>query len=194
MKKVLLLLGHPAEASFCESVINAYREGALQATAEIKEVWIGDLTFDPNLAHGYKNRQDMPLEPDIQRVQAYIQWAEHLVIVYPTWWGGMPALMKGLIDRVLLPGFAFRHHPGSNFPEKLLQGKSARVMVTMDAPKFWFYLFYQAAQYHIVRKIILGYCGIKPVRFTTFGWMRQSTPATRQKWLESARQLGQQLI
>lgn len=192
-KKVLLILGHPAEESFCEALINAYREGALQARAEIKEVWIGELEFNPNLGCGYKNREQMVLEPDLQRMQEWIRWADHLVVVYPTWWGGMPALLKGFIDRIFLPGFAFMHHKGKHFPEQLLKGKTARIIATMDAPAIWFYLVYQQAQYRCMRKQILEYCGIRPARFTTIGWMKKSSTGKRQKWLQHVKILGSKL-
>jgi putative NADPH-quinone reductase len=116
-----------------------------------------------------------------------------LVLVYPNWWGFMPAVTKGFFDRIFLPGFAFKNHSGKNFPEKLLKGKSIRIMVTMDTPKWWFYLMYRASQYQILKDIIFGYVGFDPIRFSTFGFIRKSTDEQRAKWLCRAEQLGKQL-
>ena len=109
-QRILVILGHPSESSLCAGLAQSYIEGARAAGAEVRLLALGALTFDPLLHAGYRGEQ--ALEPDLQAAQAQITWAEHLVWVYPTWWGAMPALLKGFIDRVFLPGFAF--NPGSN--------------------------------------------------------------------------------
>ncbi len=123
-KRILVILGHPSADSLCAGLAQAYMEGALSAGAEVRLLSVGQLGFDPLLHAGYRGAQ--PLEPDLQAAQAQIAWAGHLVWVYPTWWGAMPALLKGFIDRVFLPGFAFKHHQGSSRWDKLLAGRSAQ--------------------------------------------------------------------
>ena len=66
-------------------------------------------------------------------------------------------------------------------------------MVTMDTPKWWFYLIYRASQYQILKDIIFGYVGFDPIRFSTFGFIRKSTDELRAKWLAEVKQLGEQL-
>jgi len=134
----------------------------------------------------------MPLEDDLVASQQLLVWADHVVMAYPNWWGFMPAVTKGFIDRIMLPGFAFKHHSGKIFPEKLLQGKSIRLLVTMDTPTWWFYLIYRASQYQILKKIIFGYVGFDPIRFSTFGFIRKSTDRQRSSWLTKVEQLGKQ--
>lgn len=190
---ILLLLGHPSENSFCNALLEAYQKGAEKAGANCKVLYISRLKFDVNLADGYKTGEAMQLEEDLQRSQELIQWADHIVLAYPNWWGFMPALTKGFIDRVFLPGFAFKYQSGKLFPEKLLTGKSMRILVTMDTPKFWFYLIYRASQYHILKNIVFGFVGFDPVRFSTFGFIRKSTEEQRKKWLKDVEQLGSQL-
>src|SRR5579872_4180992 len=172
-KNVLLLLGHPSSSSFCDALLNAYQKGALAGGATCKTINISALNFNPNLAEGYKDREGMTLEKDLQNAQQLITWADHVVLAYPTWWGTLPALTKGFIDRVFLPGFAYKYHKGENLPEKLLKGKSIRLLVTMDTPKFWFYLGFWAAQYRMLRQLVFEYVGFKPVRFSTFDFMRK---------------------
>ena len=87
-------------------------------------------------ALGYAQIQ--PLEPDLLDAQASITWAQHLVWVYPIWWGGLPALLKGFLDRIFLPGFAFKYRPNSALWDRLLTGRSAELLVTMDSPP-WYY-------------------------------------------------------
>ena len=187
---ILLILGHPSEASFCNALLDSYKAAAERAGAECKTIYISRLDFDVSLSDGYKNGETMALESDLLSAQQMIQWADHVVMAYPNWWGFMPAVAKGFIDRIFLPGFAFKHHSGKIFPEKLLKGKSIRLLITMDTPKWWFYLIYRASQYQILKNIVFGYVGFDPVRFSTFGFMRRSTPARRTKWLQKTGRMG----
>ena len=191
-KKILLILGHPSENSFCNALLDAYRKGAANAGATIQTIYLSKLHFDVNLADGYKTGQAMQLEQDLATSQELIKWADHVVLAYPNWWGFMPAITKGFIDRLFLPGFAFKHRSGKLFPEKLLKGKSIRLMVTMDTPKWWFYLIYRASQYQILKDIVFGYVGFNPIRFSTFGFIRKSTEKLRAHWLRKVELLGQQ--
>jgi NAD(P)H dehydrogenase (quinone) len=111
--RILIILGHPRADSFCGALAEAYAEAARAGGSEVRVISLGSLSFDPILHNGYAAVQ--PLEPDLFAAQAAISWAEHLVFVYPLWWGAMPALLKGFIDRVFLPGFAFKFRDGSVF-------------------------------------------------------------------------------
>ncbi len=189
-KKILLVLGHPSENSLCNALLDAYQKGAESAGASCKTIYLSRLNFDINLSDGYKSGDAMQLEADLSASQQLIKWADHLVLAYPNWWGFMPAITKGFIDRIFLPGFAFKHQSGKFFPEKLLMGKSIRLLVTMDTPKWWFYLVYRASQYQILKDIIFGFVGFDPIRFSTFGFVRKSTSELRNKWLMEVEKLG----
>lgn len=188
--KILLILGHPSENSFCNALLEAYKKGAENAGAICKTIYISRLRFNVNLADGYKPGETPQLEEDLLAAQQHITWADHVVMAYPNWWGFMPAITKGFIDRIFLPGFAFKHHSGKLFPQKLLSGKSLRLLVTMDTPKWWFYLIYRASQYQILKDIVFGYVGFDPIRFSTFGFMRKSTDNQRSRWLKQVEQSG----
>jgi putative NADPH-quinone reductase len=189
---ILLILGHPSKNSFSNALLDAYKKGAESQGATCKTIYISDLKFDVNLSDGYKNGEDMILEDDLLESQELIRWADHVVMAFPNWWGFMPAITKGFIDRIFLPGFAFKNHSGKIFPEKLLTGKSIRLLVTMDTPKWWFYLIYRASQYQILKKIVFGYVGFDPIKFSTFGFMRKSTDKQRKNWLRKVTDLGKQ--
>lgn len=191
---ILLILGHPSQNSFCNALLNAYKKGVERTGAICKTIYISELDFDVNLADGYKTGKIVPLEKDLIQAQELISWADHIVLSYPNWWGFMPAVTKGFIDRIFMPDFAFKHHSGKIFPEKLLKGKSLRLLITMDTPKWWFYLIYRASQYQILKDIVFGYVGFDPIKFSTFGFMRKSTEEQRIKWLKKTEKLGTQLI
>lgn len=186
--KILLIQGHPNKESYNHALAAAYKKGALSSGAEIKEIIIGDLKFNPNLEFGYRKRTE--LEPDLITAQEQMKWADHIVWVYPVWWGSIPALMKGFLDRVLLPGFAFKKREGSVWWDKFLTGKTSRIISTMDQPT-WFYRWINGRPSHIaMKKLTMNFIGIKKVRITSIGPLRLSKEEFRNKWLRKVEKLG----
>ncbi|HII72498.1 TPA: NAD(P)H-dependent oxidoreductase [Candidatus Woesearchaeota archaeon] len=188
MKKILLILGNPKTKSLCRSLADAYEKEAKKAGAEIRRINIGDLKFNPVLKEGYDKIQK--LEPDLKKAQDDIRWADHLVFVFPSWWASMPAVLKGFIDRVFLPGFAFNFRPGKLLPAQHLKGKTGRLLITMGAPRFVYWgIFCPGAQ--IVKMGTFYYCGIKPTRVTLFPSI--APDRKYDKYIEKARKLGARL-
>ncbi len=192
MKKIVIINGHPDEESYNFGLAAAYKKGAERAGATVIDIIIKDLTFNPNLQFGYRKRTE--LEPDLLIAQEKITWADHIVWIYPVWWGSMPAILKGFIDRVFLPGFAFQKRENSVWWDKLLKGKSARIISTLDQPKWYYWLIYRRPSYNAMKKLTLEFCGISPVRTTTIGPIRLSKAEFRETWLNKVERLGQQLI
>ena len=188
--KILVILGHPDSSSFCGALARSYADGARAAGATVREITLGTLSFDPVLRHGYAQIQ--PLEPDLVAAQESITWADTLVFVYPTWWGVVPAVLKGFIDRTFLPGFAFKYRENSRLWDRLLAGRSARLLVTMDSPPWYYRWVVRQPGHQMMRRATLGFSGVKPVRTTEFGSVRGASDQTRGRWLERARQVGQQ--
>ncbi len=188
MKKIAIINGHPNKDSFNFGVAEAYRLGAIEAGAEVKEIVIRDLNFNPNLQFGYQKR--MELEPDLVKAWEIIQWADHLVWVHPVWWGGFPALMKGFIDRLFLPGMAYKYRENSVWWDKLLKGKTAHIITTLDQPGWYYRLFFGRPSVNQLRKSILEYCGVKPVKVTYIGIIRNSKEEQRSQWLRKVKELG----
>jgi putative NADPH-quinone reductase len=187
-KRILVILGHPIKNSYCSALAASYANGAKAAGNEVQYLFPADLTFDPILRIGYAETQI--LEPDLAAAQTAISWAQHIVFVYPIWWGAMPALLKGFIDRVFLPGFAFKYRSGSPLCDKLLSGRSAHLLVTMDSPPWYFRWFTRMPGHNQMKRAILEFCGIKPVTISDFGSVKGSTQQKREKWLEQAYSFG----
>lgn len=188
MKKIAIINGHPNKDSFNFGVTEAYRLGASEAGAEVREIVIRDLNFNPNLQFGYQKR--MELEPDLIKAWEIIQWADHLVWVHPVWWGGFPAIMKGFIDRLFLPGMAYKYRENSVWWDKLLKGKTAHIITTLDQPGWYYRLFFGRPSVNQLRKSILEYCGVKPVKVTYVGIIRNSKDEQRAQWLRKVKELG----
>ncbi|MGL6109664.1 MAG: NAD(P)H-dependent oxidoreductase [Rubrivivax sp.] len=188
--RCLLILAHPRRDSLCGALFEAYADGARQAGVECRELILGAMHFDPDV-HAVSPEQQ-PLEPDLQRAQRDIQWAEHLVLVYPTWWGTFPARLKGFLDRVLTPGFAFRHLTHDRW-DKLLSGRTADLVTTMDTPPWVYRFIYRAPGQQALVRATLGYCGIRSAHIQTFGPVISAAAGQRQQWLDRARSIGSRL-
>lgn len=187
-KRVLVVLGHPSNQSFCAALSSAYVNSARAVGHEVQVVELGALKFDPVLHDGYQQVQ--PLEPDLLHAQSLIRWAEHLVFVFPIWWGGIPALLKGFLDRVLLPGFAFKYQSNSPFPTQLLKGRSADLLVSMDTPPWYYRWVYRMPGLEQMRRTTLDFCGIRPQKTLTFGPVISSSTTQRETWLQQVRKLA----
>jgi len=190
-KRVLVILGHPIVGSLCGALADSYTGAAESAGHEVRRINLAELKFDPILRHGYAEPQ--PLEPDLVNAQAQIKWAQHVVFVYPTWWGSMPALMKGFIDRTFLPGFAFKYHKRSPLWDRLLTGRTAELIVTMDTPPLFNKLVNRSPGDKQMKRSVLQFTGLKPLRATSFGKVRGASNAKRAKWIAKAAKLGSEL-
>lgn len=191
MKNIVIINGHPNSESFNFALAEAYKLGAKTTNASIEKINIRELQFNPNLAFGYQKRTE--LEPDLLDAIDKIKKADHLVWVFPMWWYGYPAIMKGFIDRTFLPGITFDFKEGKALPEKLLKGKTARIIITSDTPKWYDSLFMKSPAINQFKKGTLQFCGINPVKVTYLSVVKNTTISQRKKWLEEVTILGKQL-
>lgn len=191
MKNILIIIGHPNSESFNGALAAAYEKGAKEAGATIKTIQIGELDFDPNLKFGYNQRMD--LEPDLEQAWEKILWADHMVWVHPVWWGGIPAKMKGFIDRVFLPGRAFKYREDSVWWDKLLKGKTARIIYTADQPSWYYRIINKQPSVNSLKKMTLEFCGVKPVKTTMIGPVRGLSKEKREAHLTKIMRMGKGL-
>ncbi|MDO5510797.1 MAG: NAD(P)H-dependent oxidoreductase [Weeksellaceae bacterium] len=184
---ILVILGHPRKDSFCGALANKYMEGCLQAGHTINFLPLSDLNFDVDVQTVHP--QDQEVEPDLEHAKILISEADHIAVFYPTWWGSMPAVLKGFWDRVFVPGFAFREINLGNY-EKYLTGKSAELFINLDTPVFVYKYFMGAPGTKSVKNNTLKFCGIEPVRTTHFSPINHSTAEQRNKWLQKCFEKG----
>lgn len=167
---VLVIDGHPDQGRLIGTLLDRY-VAALPQTSVVTRIAVRDLAFDPTLRRGYGPEQ--PWEPDLVRLAEALDRADHLVIGFPLWWGAEPAPLKGLMDRLLLPGFAFKYRRGSPWWDRLLAGRSADLIVTMDTPPWFLRLAYGDAVMVRWKRQVLGFCGIAPIRVHRLGMVRR---------------------
>lgn len=190
-KKIFILLGHPDKSGMCGALCDAYESAARSAGHEVQRMNLGEMQFDPILHKGYRAMQE--LEPDLVRFQELVHWADHFVIVYPVWWVGMPALLKGLFDRAWLPGSAFRYiktKAGKRtiFWHRLFIGKSARIIMTSGTAP-WLVRFLPGNVNAQLKWGILWFAGFS-VRTVWFGPAENTPEDTKARWIERVRALG----
>lgn len=186
---ILIINGHPDRESFCHGLNAAYKKGAEKKGNEVKEIILSNMTFNPVLMYGYRKRTE--LEPDLLDAREKIIWADHIVWIYPNWWGSVPALLKGFIDRVFLPRFAFEYRPDKYTPKKLLKGKTSEIISTMDSPTWWYSWVLGDPGGKMIRTSLGAYCGIKNIRNTYFAVVKTSTAAQKEKWLKKVERIAQ---
>ena len=190
-KKIFILNGHPAETSLSRSLAETYAEAARTAGHEVRIAHLSHLDFDDDFGQG-SYTDFKPLEPALEQVLENLEWSDHLVLTSPMWWGGLPARLKGLIDRTFIPGRTFdtRNLNFAGMPSPMLTGRTARVILTSDTPSWFMRLAYRRALIWQLKGQILGFVGFKPARFTWFSGASQPKPGHVEKWFEQVRLIG----
>lgn len=186
-KKIVVILGHPDKDTYSGQIADRYETAARAAGHEVTRVNISELRFDPVLHKGYKEIQE--LEPDLVALQEAIRAADHLTIVYPNWWCTMPAILKGLFDRIWLPGFAFNFDKTTKKLIRRLAGKTARVIIVAGTHSP-FQTWWQFGDYsNEIQDGILGFAGFK-AKVTAFGPCDKVGDLHRDEWLKEVDKLG----
>jgi putative NADPH-quinone reductase len=186
---IAILHGHPDPRGnrFGHALADAYAEGAKAAGHELRRIDVATLEF-PLL----RNKEDFEsgvASEAIRQAQSTIRWADHIVIFFPLWLGEMPALLKAFLEQVFRPGFAFEASKTGGLPKKLLAGKSARIVVTMGMPAFFYRWYYGAHGLKNLKRNILGFAGFRPIKDTLIG-MIEARNIRHAKWLDNMRTLG----
>ncbi|GAA6208333.1 NAD(P)H-dependent oxidoreductase [Cognatishimia sp. WU-CL00825] len=187
-KRIFVLNGHPAETSLSRTFAEAYAAAARTAGHDVRVSHVRDLTFDMDYEFGgYKHSK--PLEPDLEAVLQNIEWSEHVVLATPMWWGGLPAKLKGMIDRSFLPGRTFDTR--GKMPKPMLGGRTARVFLTSDSPGWYFRFVLKNALKWQLRRQILGFIGLK-TKVTAFAQASHPKEGQVAQWIEQVKREGHQ--
>lgn len=188
--KIVLIEGHPDPAGthLCDALADAYALGAEGAGHEVRRVRVAQLDF-PLLRSQY-DWEHGALPTALHQAQADIAWAQHLVLFFPLWLGDMPALLKGFLEQVARPNFAFRTQDSAAHGHKGLEGRSARVVVTIGMPALLYRWYFHAHSVKSLERNILGFVGIAPVKETLIGMVDQLGLEGARKWMAKLRKLG----
>lgn len=189
--RILLIQGHPEAGTprLCHALAAAYERGARQGGHEVRSIDVARLDFP--LLRSQEDWEHGQLPAGLAQAQQDVHWAEHLVFFFPLWLGDMPALLKGFLEQVARPNFAFEYTENrTSFAKKGLTGRSARVVVTMGMPALVYRWYFRAHSVKSLERNILGFVGIAPVRETLVGMVGKLDTATAGKWQDKMRRLG----
>ena len=130
------MIGHPIPDSLNHALADAYIAAARDAGAEVRVhdlavTRISDTTERDQLRAW--NGDTTPLDETVRGFIADLDWAQHLVVLFPQWWGTYPAALKNHLDRVFLSGTAFRYKKGQ-IPHRMLTGRTARILMNPTKP------------------------------------------------------------
>lgn len=191
-RRVLVILGHPDNdpKRLCRALADAYAEGARSAGHEVRFIDIA--TLDIPILRTMEEFAERPLPVTLEEAARAIEEAGHIVFVFPLWLGTMPALLKAFLEQVMRPGIAFAYPEAGKggFAKALLKGRSARVVVTMGMPAPFYRFWYLGHGVAGMRRNILNFVGIGPVRETLFGMVEGAGDARRRKWIAAMHALG----
>jgi putative NADPH-quinone reductase len=190
-KNIVLVLGHPdgSKAHLCHALADQYRAGAEAAGHHVTTVDLGTLDFP--LLRDRTEWEKQPAPAALLPAQKAILDANHLVIIYPLWLGGMPALLKGFLEQVLRPSLMPKGNDLSEW-SKLLKGCSARIVVTMGMPGIAYRLYFRAHTLKALKRNILAFSGVGPIRSTIFGMVEGASERRRASWLSLMHKLGRE--
>ncbi len=190
IKRITVIQGHPDPdpARYCRALEAAYTTAAQAAGHEVRRLDIAALDF-----HVLRSRADYEEgapPPDIEAAQEAIDWADHLLFIYPLWLGSMPALLKAFLEQVFRPGFAYEIDATGRMSEEPLAGTSARIVLTMGMPARFYRWYFGAHSLKSLERNILGFVGIGPIRETLIGGVEVIGDAKRRKWLKKMEAVG----
>jgi len=186
--RIYVLFAHPDPESFNGQLAAGYCSAAIAAGHEVRRQDLFELEFDPILRLGLRAVQ--PLEVDLIAARANLDWCEHLVLFYPVWWGNVPALLKGFFDRILYSEITYHHDVDDPSWTGMLQGRSAHIITTSDAPASWLKDHNRDSDLNAVRRGTLEFCGMGPVTVTRIGGVKDMDTKRRDRWIDRVRHHG----
>jgi NAD(P)H dehydrogenase (quinone) len=186
MARIVIVVGHARIGTYCEALGEAYRRGAQAGGHEAQVFLTASMAFDPVLHEGFDKVQS--LELDLKAAHDAMLAADHLVFVFPLWLGTLPAILKGFLERVLQPDLVEPSRQGKFV--KPLKGKSARVIITMGMPGFVYRWWFGAHALKMLKRNILHFVGVHPVRSTIYGFIEGVGAERRKRWLADVEDMG----
>lgn len=185
---ILILQGHPdtSDSHFCHALADAYAAGAERGGHDLGRITLSDTGVE--LLRSRREWQSAELPAYVREGQEAIRRADHIVLIFPLWLGGMPALVKAWLEQVFREGFAMEI--GENGWQRHLKGKSARLVVTMGMPAFFYRLYFRSHGTRQISRSILGFSGIGPIRETLIGRVEPMAADRAKALLDEMRDLG----
>lgn len=187
--KHLVIVAHPYSKSFGKGIADTIEKEVLDNGSEVRVRDLYEIEFNPTLkSSDLLNLQTGNYAEDIRIEQEHIKWADVITFVYPVWWAGLPAILKGYVDRVFANGFAFTHTEEGQIG--LLKGKKAILVSTTGFPND---IYETIGMHKAMEKTsddsIFKFCGIDVIKHVFFGAIPYSTEEDRKKYLKDIKEI-----
>jgi len=189
--KVQIVFAHPNPESFNAAVLDSFRQGLQEAGHQNDVMDLYADKFDPVLT--VADFQDLAAgkaASDIAAYQQKVADADALAFICPVWWFGVPAILKGWVDRVLSHGFAFQFQEDGT-AKGLLKHKKALVIQTCGGSQEAYEQYgFKAAMQKCIDDGIVRFCGIADVTHEFLYNVVGTTDEVRKGYLDRVRELG----
>ncbi|PEZ02249.1 NADPH dehydrogenase [Bacillus sp. AFS018417] len=180
---ILIVYAHPNPSSFNAAILKHVEQGLQKTNHSVTVLDLYKEQFNPVLTFNEtKKRRDLVHEEETRKYRELVAEADYFIFIYPVWWWSMPAILKGFIDRVFVSGFAYKYE--GIMPKGLLTGKQAWVIYSLDSPLWYVALLYRSAEWIVMKKGILYFCGIRNIKRSVFQSVKNSKQEKREKWLQ----------
>ncbi|HOK81407.1 MAG: flavodoxin family protein [Clostridiales bacterium] len=189
--KTVIVYYHPYNKSYCRAILEAAKQGAMDAGREADVIDLSADSFNPVMGkedlQGFVRHEI--IDPKAKEYFDRIKGACHLIFIFPIWWGNMPAMVKGFIDKVVFPG-SFYEQDNSGKVIPLLPNLKVTIFATMNTPAPIYKLYFGNQVYNAMKKSVFGFAGIKDVKFVPFGTVKAVSASKREKWLKKAARIA----
>lgn len=190
----LIVFAHPNQKSFCKGIVNTIETTSKESGYEIRVRDLYEIGFDPILKpDDFVALQSANIPNDIKTEQEHIKWADIITFVYPVWWSGFPAMLKGYVDRIFSYGFAYESVDGT--PRGLLSGKKALLFCTTGSPNE---VYAQNGMHNSMKQTtdigIFNFSGIEVISHTFFGAVPNVSDETRKEYLKEVEKIIKESI
>jgi NAD(P)H dehydrogenase (quinone) len=182
--KYLIILAHPNPASFSSSLIDALHNHLANKGHEVKTRNLYAIGFNPVLsADDFSVFADNKIPNDIAVEQEHILWADHIIFAYPVWWGGMPAILKGYIDRVFSEGFAYEYVADGS--KGLLSPRRGSTICSTGAFSDEYQTVHEAMNV-ISGEVVFDFVGIELYKHLYYGGVPSVSDEVRKSYIQDA--------
>ena len=191
--RAAIIQGHPDPAGnrLCHALADAYAEGAAATGHQVMRIEVARLDFP--ILRTQRDFETGQVPESLVEARDAIVSAQHVIMIFPLWHGTMPALLKAFIEQVMRPGVALRYRE-RGFPQRLLTGRSARLVVTMGMPATIYRWYFRAHGVRGLERSILGFAGMRPIRESLLGMVETAGDAKWRRWLAQINEFGRRLV
>jgi putative NADPH-quinone reductase len=192
MTQICIIDGHPDPAPhhLIHALCDAYAVGAEGAGHTVTRIDVGRLEID--FLQTPADFATPPGEPVLTE-RTKIAEADHLLIAFPLWLGGMPSKLRAFFEQAARADFFIRQAEGdAHWPEQMMQGKSARTVITMGMPGLVYRFGMDAGSLRALERGVLGLSGFKPLHHTILGGAGEVDASKFTRWCTDMRVFGRE--